>query len=253
MPFPPQPVTRPGSPVISRAREGEQLEPLLGVEPGAGEVDRLVGEHHAGDGGEERCDRCGQHLGAGDVDPHCSCSPLVGPHGEQPVVGIVAGGRPQLGQVALAGAPVILAGLGVGGYLVWQWWTGVLNPNRPLMTLFPLLLVGGLQIVLFGFLRNARSTAIIAVSIPISLLVTFAPLNMLGVSLNIMSLGGLALGIGLGGVGLGLAGGEDDLGPDLVEESDHDVDVAVPLEVDELHRVRAEARGVGDRGRVREI
>jgi len=60
-------------------------------------------------------------------------------------------------------------------------------------------ILGGLLavIVLFLFLRNARSTAIIAVSIPISLLVTFAPLNMLGVSLNIMSLGGLALGIGM--------------------------------------------------------
>ena len=46
-------------------------------------------------------------------------------------------------------------------------------------------------------MRSAKSTAIIAVSIPISLLITFAPLNLLGVSLNIMSLGGLALGIGM--------------------------------------------------------
>ncbi len=51
--------------------------------------------------------------------------------------------------------------------------------------------------VLFLFLRNLKSTAIVAVSIPISLLVTFAPLNLLGVTLNIMSLGGLALGIGM--------------------------------------------------------
>jgi len=42
-----------------------------------------------------------------------------------------------------------------------------------------------------------QSTAIIAVSIPISLLITFAPLNLLGVSMNIMSLGGLVLGIGM--------------------------------------------------------
>jgi HAE1 family hydrophobic/amphiphilic exporter-1 len=47
-------------------------------------------------------------------------------------------------------------------------------------------------LVLFMFLRNVRTTVIIAVSIPISLLVTFAPLNALGVTLNIMSLGGLA-------------------------------------------------------------
>jgi HAE1 family hydrophobic/amphiphilic exporter-1 len=52
-------------------------------------------------------------------------------------------------------------------------------------------------LVLFMFLRNVRTTVIIAVSIPISLLVTFAPLNALGVTLNIMSLGGLALGIGM--------------------------------------------------------
>jgi HAE1 family hydrophobic/amphiphilic exporter-1 len=51
--------------------------------------------------------------------------------------------------------------------------------------------------VLYLFLRNAKSTTIVAVSIPISLLITFAPLNLLGVSLNIMSLGGLALGIGM--------------------------------------------------------
>ena len=52
-------------------------------------------------------------------------------------------------------------------------------------------------IVLLGFLRDIRTTAIIAVSIRISILVTFAPLNILEVSLNIMSLGGLAMGIGM--------------------------------------------------------
>ena len=59
--------------------------------------------------------------------------------------------------------------------------------------------LGGLLavLVLYLFLRNFKTTAIIAMSIPISLLITFAPLNMLGVSLNIMSLGGLALGIGM--------------------------------------------------------
>ena len=60
-------------------------------------------------------------------------------------------------------------------------------------------IIGGFLaiIVLFFFLKDLRTTAIIAISIPISLLVTFAPLNLLGVSLNIMSLGGLALGIGM--------------------------------------------------------
>lgn len=60
-------------------------------------------------------------------------------------------------------------------------------------------LSGGLLavLILFLFLRDVKSTLIVAVSIPISVLVTFAPLNMSGVSLNIMSLGGLALGIGM--------------------------------------------------------
>ncbi len=60
-------------------------------------------------------------------------------------------------------------------------------------------IIGGLfaVLVLFLFLKSVKSTLIIGVSIPISLLVTFAPLNLLGVSLNIMSLGGLALGVGM--------------------------------------------------------
>ncbi|HXV76757.1 MAG TPA: efflux RND transporter permease subunit, partial [Candidatus Polarisedimenticolaceae bacterium] len=60
-------------------------------------------------------------------------------------------------------------------------------------------IIGGLLAVfiLYLFLRNFQSTAIVAISIPISLLITFAPLNLLGVSLNIMSLGGLALGVGM--------------------------------------------------------
>ncbi len=60
-------------------------------------------------------------------------------------------------------------------------------------------LFGGLLavLVLFLFLRDGRTTAIVAVSIPISVLVTFAPMKIAGLSLNIMSLGGLALGIGM--------------------------------------------------------
>jgi HAE1 family hydrophobic/amphiphilic exporter-1 len=59
--------------------------------------------------------------------------------------------------------------------------------------------VGGLLAVavLFLFLGNARATSIIAVAIPASLAMAFAPLNIFGVSLNIMSLGGLALGVGM--------------------------------------------------------
>ncbi|HMB53059.1 MAG TPA: efflux RND transporter permease subunit [Thermoanaerobaculia bacterium] len=58
---------------------------------------------------------------------------------------------------------------------------------------------GGLLavLILYLFLRRFSSTAIVAVSIPASLFITFAPLNMFGISLNVMSLGGLALGIGM--------------------------------------------------------
>ncbi len=60
-------------------------------------------------------------------------------------------------------------------------------------------LVGGALavLVLLFFLRELRSTVVIAVAIPISLLATFVPLSMLDVSLNVMSLGGLALGVGM--------------------------------------------------------
>jgi hydrophobic/amphiphilic exporter-1 (mainly G- bacteria), HAE1 family len=60
-------------------------------------------------------------------------------------------------------------------------------------------LLGGLLaiLVLYLFLRDFKTTAIIGVSIPMSVLITFGPLNLFGVSLNIMSLGGLALGIGM--------------------------------------------------------
>jgi HAE1 family hydrophobic/amphiphilic exporter-1 len=50
--------------------------------------------------------------------------------------------------------------------------------------------------VLYLFLMDVKTTVIISLTIPLSLLITFAPLNLLGVTLNIMSLGGLALGIG---------------------------------------------------------
>jgi len=60
-------------------------------------------------------------------------------------------------------------------------------------------LVGGLLaiIVLFAFLRDFRSTLIIATAIPLSILATFIAMYRMDVSLNIMSLGGLTLGIGM--------------------------------------------------------
>ena len=52
-------------------------------------------------------------------------------------------------------------------------------------------------VVLYFFLRNILSTFIIGLTIPISVIATFAPMYLFDVSLNIMSLGGLALGIGM--------------------------------------------------------
>ncbi len=41
----------------------------------------------------------------------------------------------------------------VGGtYIIYLWQKGTLNPNRPLMTLIVLLIVAGIQVLLFGFL-----------------------------------------------------------------------------------------------------
>jgi len=59
--------------------------------------------------------------------------------------------------------------------------------------------IGGILaiIVLFLFLRSLKSTLIIGLTIPLSVIATFAPMMLFGVSLNIMSLGGLALGIGM--------------------------------------------------------
>jgi len=61
------------------------------------------------------------------------------------------------------------------------------------------LLWGGILafLVLFAFLREPRYPLAIAVAIPISVVGTFGLMDAFGVSLNIMSLGGLALGVGL--------------------------------------------------------
>jgi len=60
-------------------------------------------------------------------------------------------------------------------------------------------IIGGLLaiFVLYLFLRERRPTIVIGVVIPLSILATFFVMLQLGVSLNIMSLGGLALGVGM--------------------------------------------------------
>ena len=51
--------------------------------------------------------------------------------------------------------------------------------------------------VLLFFLRNLRSTLVISLSIPISIVATFALIFFGGFTLNLMTLGGLALGVGM--------------------------------------------------------
>ena len=60
-------------------------------------------------------------------------------------------------------------------------------------------LIGGVLVVLiiFAFLRDFRSTIIVSVSIPVSVIGTFALLYFGGYTLNTMTFGGLALGIGM--------------------------------------------------------
>ncbi len=60
-------------------------------------------------------------------------------------------------------------------------------------------LIGGILaiLILYLFLRDFKTTVIISVSIPVSIIATFNMMFGNDLSLNIMSLGGLALGIGL--------------------------------------------------------
>ncbi len=61
-----------------------------------------------------------------------------------------------------------------------------------------LLMGAGLAvIVLFVFLRNLKATFIVGIAIPISLLFAIVLIFLSGITLNIVSLGGLALGIGM--------------------------------------------------------
>ncbi|MFB3904390.1 MAG: efflux RND transporter permease subunit [Acidobacteriota bacterium] len=59
--------------------------------------------------------------------------------------------------------------------------------------------IGGVlaTLILFLFLRELRSTISIGLAIPVSIMVTFALMYQTDISLNIMSLGGVALGVGM--------------------------------------------------------
>jgi len=51
--------------------------------------------------------------------------------------------------------------------------------------------------VLLVFLRNLRSASLIVIVIPITILATFTLMHFSGISLNVISLGGIALGVGM--------------------------------------------------------
>jgi len=53
------------------------------------------------------------------------------------------------------------------------------------------------MLIVYLFLRDIRRTLIISTAIPLAIFITFIIMGIGGISLNIMSLGGLALGIGL--------------------------------------------------------
>lgn len=52
-------------------------------------------------------------------------------------------------------------------------------------------------LILFVFLQNFKSTIIISISIPLSIVITLLSMNFLGITLNMMTLTGLILGVGM--------------------------------------------------------
>ena len=60
-------------------------------------------------------------------------------------------------------------------------------------------LLGGVMamLMIYFFLRNIRPTLAVGIAIPVSIIVTFIPLNAVGYTLNLLTLGGLALGVGM--------------------------------------------------------
>ncbi|NQV50554.1 MAG: efflux RND transporter permease subunit [Candidatus Marinimicrobia bacterium] len=60
-------------------------------------------------------------------------------------------------------------------------------------------LIGGIlaMLMIYFFLRNIRPTLAVGIAIPVSIVVTFIPLYAVGYTLNLLTLGGLALGVGM--------------------------------------------------------
>ena len=119
------------------------------------------------------------------------------------------------------------------------------------------ILIGGLLaiVVLLAFLRDLRLTLIAAVTLPLAIVPTFAFMQMFGGSINLMSMGGLAIAIGLviddAVVVVENIHRQASRGADAVAEAVSQL--MAPL--DELHahdgrRVRAARAAVGRRGTV---
>ncbi|MCK5135259.1 MAG: efflux RND transporter permease subunit [Bacteroidales bacterium] len=70
--------------------------------------------------------------------------------------------------------------------------------NTAVSNVFRVLIEGGLfvAIILFLFLLNVRTTVISLIAIPLSLLLSFITLRLFGLTINTMSLGGMAIAIG---------------------------------------------------------
>jgi Cu/Ag efflux pump CusA len=70
--------------------------------------------------------------------------------------------------------------------------------NTAVSNVFRVLLEGGLfvTIILFLFLLNVRTTLISLVAIPLSLMLSLITLRLMGLTINTMSLGGMAIAIG---------------------------------------------------------
>ncbi len=71
--------------------------------------------------------------------------------------------------------------------------------NLAISTIVENILLGAILavIVLLIFLRDLKATGIVAVSMPVSIVGTFALMYFTGVTLNVISMGGLALGVGM--------------------------------------------------------
>ncbi len=52
----------------------------------------------------------------------------------------------------IIGIGLLIVGMIIGGYIVYLKYTGSLNPIRPLMTMVLLFLLGGIQLLSFGFI-----------------------------------------------------------------------------------------------------